>query len=675
MKACPVDKVRNFVLAGHAGAGKTSLADLLLHKSGVVSRIGSVDQGTSLSDFRPEEQQRKSSIFSAALHCPWNDHHLFFIDTPGYADFVGEAVAAIRVADIVVIVVDAAAGIGPGTINAWRYARDHDIPRLFFVTGMDRDHADFEGVVSALQGNYGATVVTPFTVPVGQKADFSGVAQVLQPGGVPDALSDTIEKYREALMDTVAESDEELMMRYLDGEELSQEEIARGLHESIRTGAIVPVFAGSVAKDIGVDELMDGIVNLFPSPVDGLPVPLIEGELVRAVDGAAHGLVFKSVTDPFIGQMAFFRVYSGTFKSDSEIHNVSTGNRERVGTLLYVNGKEQEPVDEAGPGEIVAAPKLRDTTLGDTLSSSSGASQFPPYQFPQPNMAQAVYAATKGDEDKVSSGLQRLTAEDPTLLLERNQETHQTVLRGMGDQQIATVVSRLQTEFKVDVRLGVPKVPYRETITASGSAQYRHKKQTGGHGQFAEVHLRLEPLVEEEFEFGNEIKGGNIPSNYVPAVQKGVVEAMVEGPLAGCKVINMRAVVYDGKHHAVDSSEMAFKIAARGAFRDAMKNAQAILLEPIMKMKIVFPEEYMGDVSGDLNSRRGRILGMDHEEGFQVVHAEAPMGETFTYATQLRSMTQGRGSFEMTFDRYEPVPPNVSQQIQADAARAREEEE
>jgi len=673
VKNCAVEKIRNFVLAGHAGAGKTTLTDLILFKAGVVSRLGSVDEETSVSDFRAEEQSRRSSIFTAVLHCDWEDHHLFFTDTPGYADFVGEAAAAIRVADMVIIVVDAATGIGPGTINAWRYARDNDIPRAFFITGVDREHADFEGVLDALQNNYGATVVVPFTVPVGAKADFSQVVSVFQSDDVPDEVGEMVEKYREALMDTVAESDEELMMRYLEGEELTQDEISAGLHEAIRTAAVVPVFAGSAGKDIGVDELLNGIVNLFPNPVAGNPIALTEGELERSADGDAVGFVFKSVTDPFIGQLTFLRIYAGTLRSDSEAFNVNRNTKERLGSLLLINGKEQEQVDSVGPGEIVAIAKLKDTGISDTLTSKSGLAPIPGIIFPQPTMSQAVFAAAKGDEDKVSTGLHRLVSEDPTLSLDRNSETRQTVLAGMGDQHIATVISRLKSEFKVDVRLETPKVPYRETITGTGSAQYRHKKQTGGHGQFGEVHLRLEPLPDAEFEFANEVKGGNIPSNFIPAVEKGVVETMHDGPLAGCRVINLKAIVYDGKHHAVDSSEMAFKIAARGAFRAAMGNSNPILLEPIVRVKITFHEEYMGDISGDLNSRRGRILGMDREEGFQVLNAEVPLAETFTYASQLRSMTQGRGSFEMEFDRYEPVPPNLSQQIQEAAARAREE--
>ncbi len=671
-KSIDAHNVRNFCIAGHAGAGKTSLADLMLYKAGVVSRVGRVDQGTSVSDFRPDEQERKSSLFLTPLHCPWKDCRFYFTDTPGYADFIGEPTAAISVADAVLLVVDAVTGIGTGTIRGWQMAKKNKAPRAFFINGLDREQADFEGVLAALQESYGATVCIPFTLPVGARADFSGVAHVLR-GDAPAGMEEAFARYREALMDTVAESDEDLMARYLEGEELTEEEIARGLHQAILEGNIVPVFCGSVEKDLGVEELMDGIVNLFPDPLAGAPVPLTDGELERDAEAdVAVARVFKSISDPFIGQLTFFRVYAGSFKSDTEVVNATRKSKERFGSILLINGKEQTAVESAGPGAIVAVAKLKDTHVSDTLASKAGVKPLPPIEFPKPTMSYAVFPANKGDEEKISSGLQKMADEDPTIRVEWNTETHETLLSGMGDLQLSTVVKRLENTFKVSVELKTPKVPYRETITAVGSAQYRHKKQTGGRGQFAEVHLRLEPLPDADFEFGNEVVGGNIPKNFIPAVEKGVREAMEQGPLAKCRVMNVRAVVYDGKYHPVDSSEIAFKIAARGAFRGAMENAKPILLEPIMKLKIMFPEEYMGDISGDLNSRRGRILGMDREEGMQVVFAEVPLAETFNYSTQLRSITQGRGAFEMEFERYEQVPGNLAKQIQ-EAAHAEDE--
>jgi len=673
VKNCSPENIRNFCIAGAAGAGKTTLTDLILYKAGVVSRLGKVAQGTSFSDFRADEQERKSSMYMSVLHCPWKDNHFFFTDTPGYADFAGEPTAAIAVADAVLIVVDAVSGIGPGTIRAWKMARDHNVPRAFFINGLDRDQADYRAVLEALRESYGATTCIPFNVPVGEKSVLEGVANVLT-GDAPAGFEDAFAEYREALMDTVAESDEELMMRYLDGEELTEDEIAKGLHSAILDGAIVPVFCGSAEQDVGVEELMNGIASFFPSPLAGNPVPLTDGELERSADaeiGVAR--VFKSIADPFIGQLTFFRIYAGTFRSDSEVTNINRNIRERFGSLLLINGKEQEQVESAGPGEIVAVAKLKDTHVCDTLATKPGVATFPPIEFPKPTMSYAVFPLNKGDEDKIGTGLQRLAEEDPTIRVERNNETRETLLYGLGDLQLNNVVQRLQKTFKVNVELKTPKVPYRETITAVATAQYRHKKQTGGHGQFAEVHLRLEPLPDQDFEFGNEVVGGNIPKNFIPAVEKGVIEAMERGVVAGYPVMNVRAVVYDGKHHPVDSSELAFKIAARGAFRAAMENAKPILLEPIMRLKIMFPEEYMGDITGDLNARRGRILGMDREEGLQVVHAEVPMAETFNYGSQLRSITQGRGAFEMEFVRYDPVPANLAQKVQAEAAAAQEE--
>ncbi len=683
MKNCTTERVRNFVVAGHFGCGKTTLSDLMLHKSGVVNRVGSVEQGTSVSDFRPEEHEKRSSIYNGVLNCPWKEHHFFFIDTPGYADFFGETKAAISQADAVLLVVDAVNGIDMGTIRAWKAAAEYNIPRMFFINCLDRDQAKFDETLAQIQQNYGATTCIPFTVPVGGGESLSSVVHVLRDTEIPAEVEENVSKCKESLMDTIAESDEDLMNKYLEGEELSESEISAGLHEAIVSGDIVPVFAGSASRDIGVEQLMNGIANLLPSPLMGPPVAGREGELGRSDDGAGVGFVFKTISDPFIGQLTLMRVYSGKFAADSDVFNLSRNNRERFGSLLHLTGKEQTAVDTAGPGEIVAIAKLKHTAVNDTLATASGAVELAPVEFPRPTLSYAVYAVKSGEEEKIAAGITRLIEEDPTIKLERNPETHETVLSGMGDQHIQNIVHRLRDTFKVEVDLRTPKVPYRETITDTGSAVYRHKKQTGGHGQFAEVHLRLEPLPEESrqseqggqsYEFANEVVGGNIPKNFIPAVEKGVVEALAKGPLAGCRVIDVKAVVYDGKHHPVDSSEMAFKIAARGAFRDAMQSARPQLLEPIMNLRIMFPEEYMGDISGDLNSRRGRILGMTREEGMQVLNADVPMAEVFNYSNQLRSITQGRGTFDMTFERYEAVPANLTQQIQAQAAKEQEEE-
>lgn len=670
----PVEKIRNFTIAGHTGSGKTSLCDLMLFKAGVVDRCGNVSQKTSISDYTTEEQEKLGSIYSAALNCTWNEHQFFFMDSPGYDEFIGETIAALHSCDIALIVVDGVNGLEVGTTRAWKYSTELHLPKAIFINRLDREMADFHKVLEQIQRVYGKTVCIPITMPIGKENSLSGVIRVLTDKEIPSELSADAAKYREHLMDTIAESDEELMMRYLDGKELSEEEISTGLHKAILSGLLVPVFAGSTAKDIGVTELMNNIANLFPHPLASGEIPLKDGKLTLSADGPGVAFVFKSVIDPFIGQFAFFRVLSGKFNSDSEVFNVSNGEKERFGSLFIMNGKKQEQVAEAFPGYIVAAAKLKNTSISDTLATSNIKQSLKRViTFPNPVMSYAVTAVKSGEEEKISAGLTRCCESDPTIKIERQKETRELLFSGMGDQHIGLIIKKLKTYNKVEVNLNSPKIPYRETITAEGEGHYRHKKQTGGHGQFAEVFLRICPN-KEGFEFENKVVGGNIPKNFIPAVEKGVCEAMERGPLAGCVVENIKATVYDGKYHTVDSSEMAFKIAARQAFRDAMSKANPILLEPIQKVKIMIPDEYMGDITGDLNHKRGKILGMGMEEGLQVVNAEVPLVEMSRYANELRSMTQGRGSFEMQLSHYEMVPSNVAKQI-IDSYKAKQEDQ
>jgi elongation factor G len=668
-------KVRNFVVAGHSGSGKTSLCDLMLFKAGAVDRKGSVDQKNSVSDYTPDEQEKQSSIYSTTMNCDWKDNKLFFIDTPGYGEFVGEAVAGFAASNNAMIVIDGVNGLETGSIRAMKFARLQELPRFIFINRLDREMSDFDRVLNQIQEAYGKTTCIPFTMPIGKENNFSQVVHVLRSTDIPAEIADSVAKYKEQLMDTIAESDEELMMRYLDGEELSEEEISSGLHKAIQAGDLVPIFAGSVEKDLGIDELMNGVVNLFSNPLaKGKITDKDGGEMVISADGAGVAQVFKSVVDPFIGQLTFLKVISGSLKSDTEVYNLSNGQKERFGQLIFMNGKNQTNTDEAVAGTMAAIGKLKNTHVSNTLCTASKGSILPEISFPSTVMSYAITAVKSGEEEKISSGLSKISESDPTVKIERNTETHELLLSGMGDQHLGNVVKKLKEMFKVEVNLASPKVPYRETITATGEAQYRHKKQSGGSGQFAEVHLRVAPIQEEKYEFANEVVGGNIPKNFIPAVEKGVVEAMIRGPLVGCVVENLKVTVYDGKHHPVDSNEMAFKIAARTAFRKAMESAKPVLLEPIMDVKIMIPNDYMGDISGDLNHKRGRILGMGVEEGMQVVNAEVPLAEMSRYATELRSMTQGRGVFEMEFARYETVPSNVANEIIA-AFKAEEEED
>jgi elongation factor G len=652
-------KVRNFSVVGHLGAGKTSLCDLMLYKTGAVDRLGKVTAKTSVSDYTPEEQSKVSSIFSSMLNCKWKDHQFYFIDTPGYSEFIAEPIAAIQNSDMALIAVDAVDGIQIGSASAWKIAQTNNIPRAFLINGVDKELADYEKVLGQIQETYGKTVCIPITVPVGEGASFEKVINILRSEDVPPEAA----RYREELMDNVAESDEELMMRYLDGEKLTEEEISNGVKKAIQDGNLVPVFVSSVEKDLGVEELMTSAVNIFPAPLARGTVKDIKGDDIELTeDGIGVAKVFKSITDPFLGQLAFFRVYSGTFKSDSEIYNVTKSSKERFGSILILNGKNQSKIDEAVPGTIGAMVKLKSTGLDDTLSTTNAGAELGKMVFPSPVMSYAITAVKSGEEDKIGTGLNKLTASDPTLKITRNAETHEILLSGMGDQHLGLVIKKLKEDSKVDVNTNTPKVAYRETITANGEGHYRHKKQTGGSGQFAEVYLKVAPNA-DGYEFKNAVVGGNIPKNYIPAVEKGVVESMVNGPLVGCNVENLLVTVYDGKYHDVDSNEMAFKIAARAAFKDAMQKAKPIILEPIQDVKIIIPDQYMGDVSGDLNQKRGRILGMGVEEGMQVVNAEVPLAELPKYATELRSMTQGNGSFEMEFARYEMVPTNIANQI------------
>ncbi len=658
-----VSATRNFVVAGHSGCGKTSLCDLMLFKAGAVDRPGSVDQKTSVSDYTPEEQEKQASIYSAPLNCTWKGNHLFFVDTPGYAEFIGEMIAPMNIADSLLLVVDAVDGLQVGSTRAWKIARGLNIPRFILINRVDRDRADFKAVLAQLQDAYGKTVCVPVTLPVGEENAFSAVVNVLRDTEVPEELTADAAKYKEMLMDTIAESDEALMEKYLEGEELTDEEIATGLYTAIMSGDLVPVYAASAAKDIGVDKLMDSINNLFPGPLTKKTVTLAdESELKLAGAGAPLAQVFKCVVDPFIGQLTFFKVISGELKSDSECYNVNTSAKERLGSILLLNGKNQKNTASLGPGCIGAIAKLKNTHIGDTLGANSSAKALPPIKFPNPVMSYAIFPAKSGEEDKIAQGLHKLSESDPTVSLTRQNETHEMVLSGMGDQHLAQIVKKLKEQYKVTVKLETPKIPYRETITINGEGHYRHKKQTGGAGQFAEVFLRIEPSP-EGYEFQNKVVGGNIPKNFIPAIEKGIVSTLKAGPLVGCLVENIKVTVYDGKHHPVDSNEMAFKIAGRMAFRDAMSKSKPVILEPIMKVQITVPNDYMGDVTGDLNHKRGRISGMGSEEGMQIVKAEVPLAEMAKYATELRSMTHGRGVFKMDFEKYEQVPSNIASDI------------
>ena len=655
--------IRNFVVAGHAGSGKTALCDLMLYKAGAVERLGSVDQKSSVSDYTAEEQERRASLFASVMNCSWKDHRLFFIDTPGYGEFVGEMLSSMRAADSVLVLLDGVDGPQVGTARAWKFTRLRGVPRFALINRLDRERADFRRVLEAMRRNHGKNVVLPLTWPVGSEAQFSRVIDVLHETDVPPEIAAEVAENREMLMDAIAETDETLMERYLEGETLKPEEVAAGLLAAVQSCRIIPVFAGSVAKDIGITEMMDYMTRIFPNPLDKKTAPLADGgRMPVADDGPGVALVFKAVSDPFAGHLAFLKVISGKFSADSEVFNLSRASRERIGQLLLVNGRSTMPIREALPGMLCAVAKLKDTHIGDTLSTAGDLPLIKGIDYPAPVMSYAIAAVKAGDDEKMSSGLLKIAECDPTLNFHRNDETGEQLLSGMGDQHLNIALKRLKEQYKVEVAATTPKIAYHETVTGSGEALYRHKKQTGGAGQFAEVQLRI-AASPEGYEFSNDVVGGNIPKNFIPAVEKGVQEMMARGPLVGCPVENVRVSVFDGKYHPVDSNEMAFKIAGRMAFREAMQQAHPVLLEPVMAVQIHIPEEYMGDITGDLNHKRGRIMGMSAEDGVQVIQAEVPEAEMCRYATELRSITQGRGSFEMKLARYEPVPPPLAAEV------------
>lgn len=677
MKEISAGDVRNFAVMGHSGSGKTALVDALLFKLGINDRLGSVTSGSSMADFTDEEKARKITLFAKPFSGVYKGAKgkqtgMVFVDTPGYMDFFGQVVCAVRAVDSALIVVDAASGVQVGTRRAWKCCEDKGIPsRAIVITGLDKDNTDYARVLGQVQDAFGANCV-PVVMPL---PDGSGVVDVLAAKDVPDSVAAEAEEIKGKLVELAAETDDTLIEKFLGGEPLSPEEISKGLVSSVASGGLVPVFVCMSLKDIGVTELLEGVARLLPPPLLREFKDAEGNAIATGKDDPFVGFVWRSVNDPFVGQMTFIRVLGGTLKADSEIFNTAKGEKERVGSVVVINGKKQEPADAAGPGEIVTIPKLKHTHVSDTLCAVGQNVQCPAIALPKPVFFQAVTAKTQADEDKLGTALARVCEEDPTLHMQRDTETRETVLQGLGDVHLDVAVGMMKSRSNVDVVLAMPKVPYRETVTGTGEGHYKHKKQSGGRGQYGEVYLRVEPRQPDDEEwFVNAIVGGVIPGNFIPAVQKGLVEGMQKGAVAGYPVTNVKVTVYDGSYHDVDSSEIAFKIAGSRALKDGMSKSKPVLLEPIMTAKVTVPEQFMGDINGDMNQRRGRILGMEMGNGVQVITAEVPQSELFRYAAELRSMTGGQGSFEMEFCRYDVVPQNIAQKVIAAAVHEKEEE-
>jgi elongation factor G len=683
------NNLRNVVLLGHGGAGKTSLVEAMVYRSGAVNRLGRVDDGTSVSDWDDEERRRKMSINTSLMPCEWADHKLNVIDTPGYMDFVGEVISGISVADAAVVVLDSTGGVEVGTEQVWHHADERNLPRLAFVNKMERENADFGSVVDQVAAKFDV-VALPIFLPIGSQADLRGVVDVLgqqaylgekgDVGSIPDDLADAVEEARMVLIEAAAEGEDALMEKYFEEETLSDEEILRGLKSRIVQGDLVPVLCGSAAMTIGITPLMQTILKLLPSPVEAAPYAAINPTTSAKVQlesdsaGDLAALVFKTIADPYVGKLSYFRTYSGTLESDSRVYNFRTGDEERIGQLYAVRGKEQLPVTRVPAGDIGAVARLSETQTGDTLCDRGVPLRLEPAVYPNPLYAVAVSPKTKADAAKISPTLTRLSEQDPTLSWRQETSTRETILSGMGDTHINVAVRRMEETFGLGLDTKVPRVPYMETITRPASAQYRHKKQTGGAGQFAEVHMRVEPRERDAgYEFRWEVVGMNVSKTYGPSIDKGVKAVMEQGVIAGYPVVDVLAAVYDGKEHHVDSKDIAFQIAGREVFKLAVKDARPVLLEPVYKYTITVPEEFMGDVLGDLNTRRAQVLGMDQVGDNTVVTAMVPLAEMQRYVSDLRSITQGRGVFSLEYSNYQQVPGHLADQIVAESQREAEE--
>jgi elongation factor G len=667
------ENMRNVVLLSHSGAGKTSLAEALLYNSGAVTRLGRVDDGNTTSDYDPDEIRRRSSINLSVLPVEWKGNKVNIIDTPGYADFVGEVRAALRVADAAVVVICAVSGVEVGTKQVWSHSDEVGLPRIIFVNKIDREHADFYKTVAQIQTNFGRKCI-PIQLPIGSQDSFAGAVDLLTMTSSPQGSE--AEPFRDRLVEAAAEADDDLATKYLEGEELTQEELRSGLKAGVISGTIVPILVGTALNNKAISELLDAICEYLPSPKDRGKITVRDPSTQQEVaiepeaEGPLCAFVFKTSADPYVGKLSYFRVYSGTLRSDSTAWNASKGRAERIGQLYTIRGKAQEPTAQVSAGDLGALPKLAETGTGDSLCTQARPLVFAPISFPIPSLSLAVHPKSKADFDKLGTALSRLSEEDPSLSVRKDPDTGETILSGLGEAQLEVAVERMRRKLGVDADLKLPKIPYKETITTMTRAEYKHKKQTGGHGQYGHVFLELEPLSRGAgYEFADKVVGGAIPKNYIPAVEKGVHEALQEGIVAGYPVVDIKVKLYDGSYHPVDSSDIAFKIAGSHAFRKGVSQGQPVLLEPIMSVGITTPKDFTGDVIADLNGKRARIMGMNPQNGANLIEARVPLSEMLRYATELRSMTQARGSFVMEFSHYEEVPPNITQRIIAESKK------
>jgi len=692
VKEYNIDQTRNIGLVSHGGAGKTSLSEAFLFSSGATNRLGKVDDGNTVSDYTDDEIQRKISIGASLLHVEWKNHKINLVDLPGYADFIGEVYGGLRVTEGALVLVSALSGVEVGTEQVWEICQRYGVSRMIFINKLEKEHATFYNSLNQAKKRFGISV-TPLQIPLGEGLQFKGVVDLLKMRAlyfekdgktredkIPDDLKAKAEEYREKLVETVAESDDKLLEKFFDKGELTDEEIKKGLRNGVIGKKIFPVLCGSALENQGINLLLDYLVEFMPAPSDSTEIkgtdPESKSEKTIKInpDGPSCALIFKTVSEPHVGELSFFKVISGKIKSGDDIYNPATRTTERIGQIYYMNGQERKEIGIVSAGDLGAFVKLKNTHTGETLCDPKKQILLPPMDFPHPAINMAIRPKSKGDEEKIATGFAKLHEEDPTFIMEVDGDIRQTIIYGQGELHLEVVVNRLKNRFGVEAEIEKPKIPYRETITKKAEAQGKYKRQSGGRGQYGDAWLRLEPQGRGEgFQFENKIVGGVVPSKYIPSVEKGVVEAMHEGGLAGYKVVDVKVTIYYGSFHEVDSSDMAFKIAGSMGFKNATSQAGPVLLEPIYNVEVKVPEEFMGDVMGDLSSRRGKILGMDPDGNFQKIKAQVPLAELYKYSTSLRSMTQGRGLHSREFSHYEEVPKELAEKIIQEAKRDKEE--
>lgn len=684
MKDYSIDKIRNIAIVGHGSSGKTSLTSAYLFNAGATTRLTKVDKGNTVTDYDPEEIEREISINSAVCHFEWNSHKINVVDCPGYTNFLWDTRASLRAVDAGALVVCAVAGVEVGTEKAWEMLKEFKLPQMFIINKLDRENSNYERTVENIHQFFGRLAV-PIQLPIGEEKDFSGIVDLVshkayffeknesgkfKEGEIPSDLKDKVTKKREELIEMIAENDEQLMETYFEKGELSTEELIVGLKKSILNRQFFPIFVSSALANISIQPILDGFVNFLPSPLQKGEVGGEEGAVKTSQNDPFSSFVFKTISDPYTGRISMMRIFSGKINPDATVTNTSRDVSEKLGGLFFLQGKEQIPAGQGKVGDIVATAKLKGTFTGDTLCAKGSSIRFPSIKFPEPSISFAIEPKTRADEDRISQAIHRITEEDPTVKIERDPETNELIISGNGQLHVEVIIDRLKKRFNVNVELKPPKIPYKETIKGKADVQGKYKKQTGGRGQYGDVHIKIEPLPKgKDFEFEDKIFGGSIPKNYIPSIEKGIQEARKKGVVAGHQVVDFKVILYDGSFHDVDSSDIAFKIAASMAFKKAMKAAKPTILEPIMNVEIYTPEAHMGDIMGNLNGRRGKVQGMEQKGNMHIIRAKVPVAEMLDFEPTLTSITGGRGSFLMEFSNYEEVPGQLQKKIVDEAVK------